>query len=72
MTSKQIKEWASALPDDAIVLAQVVAEDSSAFNMNFELTDELKHFKWDGPVFAIILRNLDIKSFKYLADMVNA
>ena len=65
MTVKEIKEWAAALPDDATVLAQVVGSDpaeSGAWSMHYKFTDELTHFKWDGPVYCITMFHPDLKS----------
>ena len=38
---------------DVYVLPQIVANDGTAFTPVLTLSDELKHFKWDKPVYQL-------------------
>ena len=63
LTGKQIKDWADKLPDNAIILGQVVgSEDGGAWSLFMNLSDELKHFRWEGPVYAITMSHPNLKS----------
>ena len=54
------------LPEDTILLAQVVAPDGSAWNMEYKLTGVLEHFKWDHPVAVLSLFHPGLKSLNPL------
>ena len=63
LTAKEIQEWANALPDDAIILSQVIgSEGSGAWSMYTTFSGELTYFKWEAPVYCITMSHPALKS----------
>ncbi len=67
MNKQELMDALTTLPDDVIILAQVVAGDGSAWSMmEPELSGVLEHFKWDKPVAAVTFRHPNLESLSPL------
>ena len=63
LSKREILDWANSLPDDAIILSQVIGqENSGAWSMHIMLSEELAHFKWEGPVYCITMHHPNLLS----------
>ena len=67
--ARDLKDAFNALPDDAHVIVQMVTGTGQAWMLYAELSDELKHIKWDAPtyqlkVFHPAMQRIDVESEK--------
>lgn len=62
MNKKELISALNELPDDVIILYQVVGEESGGWSMEAKLSGVLPHFKWDKPVAALTLSHPNLKA----------
>lgn len=60
--ASELKELVNNLPDDTVILCQVVAEDGTIWSVFPELSGVLDSFKWKSPVAALTLTHPELKT----------
>lgn len=64
MTKQELMKALEALPDDVIIMTQVVGQDRSAWDMNISVSDVLDHIKWDHPAAVISMSHDNLLSLQ--------